>query len=85
MIYEGLNPDTLVQLALAAALDLMLGSLQTGLELHIHLVQLVLVAGAEHNQVMLYSVSQLPYGPMAPGPPEQDQDSPAGDWPRHLA
>ena len=57
MIYEGLNPDTLVQLALAAALDLILSPLQTGLELHIHLVQLVLVAGAANNHVTVYPVS----------------------------
>ena len=59
MIYEGLNPDALVQLALAAAFDLVLGSLQTGLELHIHLVQLLLVTGAENNKLTVYSVSLI--------------------------
>ena len=57
MIYEGLDPDALVQLALAAALDLVLSSLQAGLELHLHLVQLLLVAVAANNHVTVYSVS----------------------------
>ena len=60
MIYEGLDPDALVQLALAAALDLVLSPLQTGLELHLHLVQFLLVAGAANNHVTVYSVSLSP-------------------------
>ena len=51
MVYESLYPDTLVQLAPAAAGDEVLDSLDTGLEVIIHLGQGALVAGPERKNM----------------------------------